>query len=126
MEAKLTTDNVSRIFLDCLFNDGEDTSNHVKAEAVKLNVGFHPGRLESHKEEIKEILNELPDQFKKDSGGGWTFLNACVRSDDEQWGDQSSVDQLVALGLATGQVAFLMERPLWPSFPGGMPYFVVN
>ncbi len=76
---------VNAVFMDCLFRDGEDTSRHVKAEGIVGDVGFHPERLESHKAEIVAMLDELPDQFKESSGGGWSFLNACMDRHGNQW-----------------------------------------
>ena len=66
----LTADRVNNIFGDCLFKDGEGTNDHIVAEGVIQTVGFHPGRIEEHRQEIHDMLTELPDEFKT-SGGGW-------------------------------------------------------
>ncbi len=42
---RLDSDRVDAVFMDCLFKEGEDTSNHVRAEGILRNVGFHPQRL---------------------------------------------------------------------------------
>jgi len=83
----LTSEKVEAIFMDCLFRDGEDTSNHIAVEGVVHNVGFHPERLESHRAEIEAMLDELPEMFHEKSGGGWSFLNACNDKHDNQWTD---------------------------------------
>lgn len=124
---KLTGKKVTSVFMDCLFKDGEDTSNYVKTEGIITNVGLHPERLASHKTEILEMLNELPDEFKRSGGGGWSFLNACNDKDGKLWtGDQSVVEQLVLLGIASEKVAFQLPREVWAALPGGVPYFVVE
>ena len=123
----LQSDKVTEIFVDCLFNDGEDASNHVKAIGIMRGVGFHPERLESHREEIIAMLAELPDQFQQDKGGGWSFLNACRDKDGNQWtGLHSIVEQLVLLGIGIAEVEFIIPRNMWDALPGGMPYFVVK
>lgn len=122
----LTAENVSSVFNDCLFNDGEDSTSHVVGEAVKMKVGFHPERLEAHRTEIEAMLNQLPDQFKAGMGDGYSFLEACVTASGEHWGEHSNIDQLLSLGNAIGKATFLMPRDTWNIFPGGMPYFVIN
>lgn len=127
----LTAEAVEKIFTDCLFKaeeiiDGKPIVEPVKTEGVMLNVGFHPERLEKYKDEIISLLECLPKQFMQEYGGGWTFLNACVDNEDNQWGEHHNIDQLISLGIAIGKVAFLMPRPMWSAFPGGMPYFVVK
>jgi hypothetical protein len=123
---KLTAENVSNVFKYCLFNEGEDSTNHVVGEAVKMKVGFHPERLSSHKEQIEKMLNQLPDTFKANSGGGCSFLEACVTADGYHWGEHANIDELLSLGNAIGKASFLMPRDMWHIFPGGMPYFVIN
>ena len=118
---------VTDIFRDCLFNEGEDTTEHVKAPGILHNVGFHPGRLEWNKTEIEAMLDELPDTFKKSGGGGMSFLNACVDRHGEQWtGLHLTVEQLFMLGVAVGKAELLLPRERWSMLPGGMPYYLVH
>lgn len=112
--------------MDCMFKDGEDISDAKIAEGVITKFGFHPSRLESHRIEIGELLAELPEQFQQSKGGGWSFLNACMTKDDDQWGEHRDIDQLLCLGIAIDQAKILMSREMWSAFPGGMPYFSVN
>lgn len=119
----LTAKNVETIFLDCLFRDGEDTSTAKIVDGVVSKFGFHPARVETHKSEIAELLDGLPDEFRADKGGGWSFLNACVTKNGDQWGEHRNIEQLLALGIASDQAKILMPRELWGMMPGGMPYF---
>jgi len=122
----LTAENVENVFKECLFIDGEDTSSKLVAEGIKTNVGFHPERLERHREDIANMLSELPKEFQQDGGGGMSFLNACMNADGEQWtGIHSTMEKLFLLGLALGKVKNLMPRAIWCALPGGMPYYVV-
>ncbi len=123
----LTGDLVNTIFLDCLFKDGEDTSSHIIAEGIVRTVGFHPGRIEGHRQEIHDMLAELPDEFKTSSGGGHSFLNACMDKHGNQWtGMHQTQEQLVQLGIAIGEVEYCLPREMWSVFPGGAPYFMVK
>ena len=122
----LTADRVDSIFRDCLFKDNEDTSNHIKAEGIVHPVGLHPTRLEAHRAEVREMLLELPEEFLKSKGGGWSFLNACNDKHGKQWtGMHMIMEQLFQLGCALGLAQSQMPKDLWSVLPGGMPYYVV-
>jgi hypothetical protein len=124
---KLTGDNVHSIFMNCLYESGENTDNHVLAEGVIQKVGFHPGRLQQHKIEILEMLASLPDSFKKTGGGGMSFLNMCEDGLGNQWTSlHQRMDELVCLGSAIGSVSFAIPREYWSTLPGGMPYITVE
>ena len=123
----LTGDHVNDVFMDCLFKDGEDTAEHIVAEGLVRTVGFHPGRIEEHRQEIHDMLAELPDEFKTSGGGGMSFLNACMDKHGNQWtGMHLAQEQLVQLGIAIGEVEYCLPREMWGIFPGGMPYFMVE
>lgn len=123
---ELTAENVQKIMFDCFFKNGEDTSNHVKGQGIRGPMGFNPVRLEHHKADIQSLLNQLPNEFMETGGGGYSFLNGCMTSNGNQWGEQSNVDELICLGVAIGKVSFPMPREMWSFLPGGMPYFVVH
>jgi len=123
----LTGEHVDSVFMDCLFKDGEDTSDHIVAEGIVQTVGLHPGRIEGHRQEIHDMLAELPDEFKTSGGGGYSFLNACLDRHGNQWtGMHQTQEQLVQLGIAIGEVEYCLPREMWDVFPGGMPYFMVK
>ncbi len=118
---------VEEIFIDCLFRDGEDTSNYVVAEGITCNVGFNPVRLESHRDEIEELLAGLPDEYRESGGGGWSFLNACNDRHGNQWtGLHQRMEQLFQLGIAIDKVEYQLPRELWNALPGGVPYLVIK
>lgn len=122
---KLTPQNLETVFLDCLFKDGEDTSNPAIAEGVVVKYGFNRERLAGHDRDIKDMLAELPEPFNELSGGGWSFLAACNNRDGQQWGEHRSIDQLLSLGIASGLAKILLPCDMWAYLPGGMPYFVI-
>lgn len=125
---------VEEIFLDSLHTDEEVekfgkeelTGSATIVEAIMNTFAFHTERLQSHKEEVKEMLAELPDQFQQKEGGGWSFLNFCVTKDGKQWtGLHLRMEQLLAVSIGLGLMKIQMPRELWRAFPGGMPYIVV-
>jgi len=123
---KLTAENVNRIFLECMFEQGESTENYILGQGVITNVGFHPERLKQNEQNVSEMLNQLPEEFKKELGGGMSFLNMCNDKDGNQWSDlYATMDQLITLGISLNKVKFLMPREMWSVLPGGMPYIVV-
>ncbi len=122
---KLTASNLDTVFHDCLFKEGEDTKNHAIGKGVINDFGFHPERLAFHADDIQTMLDELPDEFREDKGGGMSFLNACMTRDGHQWGEHRNMEQLFALGTASGKAKMLMPREMWNMMPGGMPYFSV-
>ncbi len=124
MEA-ISANRVREIFMDCLYRDGEDTSDHVKAEGIMSTAGFHPQRLQGHAAEIQETLLMLPDEFHQDKGGGMSFLNACMDRNGNHWAEHPTIEMLFQLGIATGKAKCLMPREMWRVMPGGMPYYAV-
>lgn len=127
-EQTLNANRVNEIFTDCLFRDEElPPSEYVPAPGITTNVGFHPERVEGYRDEIAAMLDELPDDFQENSGGGMSFLNACNDKHGNQWtGMHQTMEQLFQLGLAVGKATCLMSRDKWDALPGGVPYYVVN
>jgi hypothetical protein len=124
---KLTAENVEKAFRACLFQKGEVhgeiPANAVIVEGVANNIrfGFHPERLESYRQNVYEMLSQLPENFRDDKGGGWSFLNACMTDEGDQWGEHDSVEALLCLGIALKQAAWMMKS-FQDRLPGGMPY----
>jgi len=122
---ELTSANVEKVIQDCLFRDDEVLVDAVEAEGIVNKYAFHPQRLESHREDVRSMLYQLPEEFIK--GGGWTFLNMCMRADGVQWTGLHRTQQhlaCMAIALKLG-LWFPSERDLWNIFPGGVPYFIV-
>ena|SRR3990167_5404338 len=126
----ITAEKVSEIFKDCLFKDeemieGKPIIAPVEVEGIISRFGFHPDRIKIHAGEIIELLNELPEEFKEKTGGGWSFLNACNDKEGRQWGEHNNMEQLFSLGIAIGKVKYCMPKEMWSMLPGGMPYLVI-
>jgi len=124
---KLTTQNVKTIFSACLYGEGENLAKMVTIEGVIHKYGLHPDRLEANRKKIKELLLQLPVQFRKTTGGGWSFLQACENIEGQLWtGEHMIMEQLFVLGMAIKLVDCQLSREVWSLMPGGMPYYVVN
>lgn len=122
---KLTSENVWEIFRDCLFKNEEPHDNAIMVKGVVATFGFHPDRLEKHRDDIFDMLKQLPDQFQMESGGGWSFIKAPFDKDNNQWGEQRNAEQLLALGMAINKVKPCMTGLFADMLPGGVPYYVV-
>ena len=123
---KLSSENVSQVFTDCLFNKGEDTVGYIKAEGITATFGFHPTRLENHKQDITDMLNDLPNEFKEGHGKGSSFVNACNDKYGEQWtGLHEVMEQLFVLGIAIGKVTCLLPKEKWYTLPYKLPYYCI-
>ncbi len=121
----MNSTRVTELFKDCLFKEGEPTDNYVPVEGITVKMGFHPERLSSHKEELKNMIDELHPNFTE--GGGWTFLNLCEDRHGNQWASTHQVMQEFYLMCAGNELAkFALPREVWGSMPGGMPYVVFN
>ncbi len=136
---KLTVENIRVTMMATLPQEGELTkeqentvvagknlAGYIRAEGVRGKFLFVKKKVEEKREDIRSMLSDLPDNFHKSKGGGWSFLNGCVTKDGTQWGEQRDVDDLICLGIAVGFVTFQLPREMWESLPGGVPYFVVD
>ena len=128
----LTSEKVEKIFKSCLFRNeevvnGKSIVEPIIVEGLTSKFGFHPKRVEMHKKEIIECLDQLDDKFKSSGGGGWSFLNMCNDKNGNQWtGLHRVMENLVCIGIATGKVSYQFPRNLWVALPGGVPYIIYN
>lgn len=127
----ISAQRIHEIVLDCLFKDeeivdGQVPENAVLIEGIQVKIGLHKERLESHREEVKQFLNCLPEKFHLCGGGGASFLEAPFDKDGHHWGEHKNVDELFMLGQGLNYVKCLLPRNVWSSLPGGMPYYQVN
>ena len=133
MEPSLA-EKVKGIFEDCLFREaeiiepGKAPEGAVVVEGILRVYGFHPGRLASHTEEIRSVLDQMPSTFHKAprGGDGWSFLNLCMTESGVQWAEHPTMELLVVLGIAVGMVKYTLPRAFWSLLPGGMPYLVFD
>lgn len=122
---KLTVNAVETIFVECLTN--ENNPNMIGCTPVVHKCIFDKAKIENKSDEILGLLMELPAEFRRSSGGGYSFLMACNDINGNQWtGLHVNMEKLFALGMAAGHVEHLMPQEMWAILPGGVPYFVIN
>lgn len=124
---------VEAAFVECLYREKElegvdgVPKGTVVVEGIVSKVGFHPDRLEEKRAKVTEWLKVLPHTFRKNGGGGWSFLNACNQENGVQWtGLHQRMEQLFCLGIGLDLVEYQMPREMWGILPGGMPYLVIK
>jgi hypothetical protein len=129
----LTAENVKMVVMDVLFRDDEvqdgsprNLDDLVMVEGLVNKFGLHKGRLESHRQDVADMLRGLPDGFRKSGGGGMSFLDACVDREGVQWGEHRDIDSLFVLGMGLGLAKYCAPREMWKVLPGGVPYMVVD
>ena len=117
---KLSSENVQKIFDECFYVTGDK-----KVAGVAHEFAFDSNKLEENSDKIRDMLHQLPENFMKDSGGGWSFLMACNDKNGEQWnGLHLRMEQLFAMGEAVGKVKSLLPRDMWKVLPCDVPYYV--
>lgn len=129
----IDANKVEEVFKDCLFTgnevgkDGKPKGEMIQIEGIVTKYGFHPRRIKKHKNKIIGFLDELPTQFHKYHGDGWSFLNLCNTKDGKQWtGMQLRMEQLICLGMAIGKVKYCLPKEMWSALPGGVPYIMIE
>lgn len=128
---QLTPHTVESVLVSCLFGEGTSQEDALKTaitvKGICQNFGFDPAKIKANKDTIYELLQQLPPEFMASGGGGMSFLNACIDKNGNQWtGEHRTVEQLMVLGIAANFVTYCLPREMWPTLPGGMPYFVIT
>lgn len=126
----IDVNRIQEIVGDSLFRDeelaGGQPEHVVEGDGIIRKFGFHPERLEGHREDVRGMLMELSDDFMATKGGGMSFLNMPMDKDGHQWGEQVNAGDLCALGTALGLVSFPLPREMWEVLPGNVPYVMVK
>lgn len=121
---KLTAKNVENIFINC-YSSGFNKDS-IAGKGTLSQYFFNRKKINAVKNIIVSFLKQLPDEFQQSKGGGWSFLNACVDKEGNQWGEHKNIEQLIALGNALDLITFPIPKEIWNILPGGAPYFVVK
>jgi hypothetical protein len=119
---------LEEILKECLWDDADAPPMKQMPiyRGVITNFSFDPRKVDKHREQITKWLEALPAEFHLNTGGGMSFLAACMDRNGQQWGEHRNMEMLFVLGEATGQVRCPFPRSFWGVLPGGMPYYIVN
>jgi len=113
----ISSQRVEELFKECLSENGRVIQGVIADFSMDVT---------GHEDEIGEMLEHLPDNFMASKGGGWSFLNACMDREDNQWtGLHYVMEQLFVLGIAAERAKWVLPRDMWEVLPGGMPYVVI-
>lgn len=123
---QLTSENVEKVFRDCLFRKEEleggiPTCGYTVGEGIRSNFAFHSERLKKHDTDILDMIRQLPDLEVPQS-----FLDLCVTTEGVQWGEHTNMEQLIVLGIASGHLRYCLPRELWYQLPARMPFIIFN
>lgn len=130
---KLNPVRVREILFDCMY-DKDRIKSSTREELIKeaicvkgitTSIGFDPQKIAIYKSEIVELLNELPDEFKHEIGGGCSFLMACEDKHGNHWGEHKNMEELFMLGMACKRINCVFPREIWSMLPGGVPYYEI-
>lgn len=119
---------VNEILKDCLYKEEEleisdkAPDDAILVDGIIMKFAFHPGRVESLKEEIEGFISQLSDKIKN----GMSFLEMCVTKDGKSWGQHINCEELLVLGMAIKRMDYCAPRSMWSILPGGMPYIIVK
>lgn len=128
----LDAKRVQDVMMDCLFTgDPKDEDMCIAVYGITRRFGFIPEKIENHREEIHEMMKELPDVFwdtndNPNGGGGYTFMNLPFDKNERQWCGQPTAELLMVLGLATGYMEYMLPREAWIALPGRVPYVIIH
>ena len=115
---------VNEIFEDVFIEDGPD-EDKVTVRGLTAIFAFSKKKLESHRGEVKELLDMLSPNFKMSVGGGWSFMKMPFTLYDEQWGEQPAAQKLLVVAIGLRMMAYLTKPDLWIIFPGSVPYVCI-
>ena len=115
MMSALTEEN----FLSCLFQEGEETNKYVLVEGLRHKFGLHPARLESQREFIQTMINEMPEEFLEE---GESFLKLPVTKGGYLWtNDHRICEQFIVMAIGLGLAEYVFPKEKWINLPGGVP-----
>jgi hypothetical protein len=106
--------------------DNKPPENAIIVEGITRKFCFHPERLSKKKEEVKEILREIPPEFHENTGGGYMFQKLCMDKNNRQWGEHVDMELLCCLAIGLNLGKWVFPREIWKVLPGGLPYVCFN
>lgn len=130
----ISAERIREIVVNSLLSENElddvksGKKDYVGIVAISISgksLVFIKDKIMKFKDEVKAYLNLLPDEFKDEKGGGYTFLNSVVDKNGNQWGGQASADELFCLGTALGLSKYIGSGLMLMAFPGHVPYVTV-
>ena len=124
---RLEAQEVQNVLEACLSSEPANKPGVTKiVEGIRNKFAFDIAALEKHRETINDMLDELPPEFHEDTGGGMSFLQACMDRHGRHWGEHMTMDHLFALGMGIDRVVYPLPRDVWSVLPGSVPYVTIR
>ena len=121
MSDLLDAERVTRVYEAC-----HDHKGTLAFDGIAFRARYSAEKISEYRDEIREMLMELPEQFRETGGKGWSFLNACYDRQGNHWGEHKDMARLFTLGQAADLVECQFPRILWEALPGQMPYYLIK
>lgn len=118
---ELTRSNVQKIMLEALPGK-ENEPGCIKVDGVVATYLLKEDVLSKYKNDIIDMLHQLPDKFTEEHQG-YSFLEACMTKSEEHWGEHRDIEALMVLGIGIKRVVVPLPKEVWFILPGGVPYF---
>ena len=101
----------------------DDANQTILVEGIAHSFVFDANLLASEKNHIEELLASLPTNFNQ----GRPFLEMyCTRTGRAWTNSPTTLEKLLALGMAIGKVSYTHPKNIWWALSGGMPYITIN
>ena len=110
----LTSDVVREIFTDCLYGPDDDPALAIIIQGVTVAAKFNQATLKRYRYGIKNLLAQLPTEFKRSFGFSYgdCFLNAGVDRTGTRWTtSEKDIEMLVQLGIAIDEASYQGRDP---------------
>lgn len=122
---------INRMFYDCQLKDYNCCENDVlRVSLMKYDSSpssryiFSKQMIESRKEDIKDALSQLSENFQKDKG--YTFIDMKYVENGKWWGNTEIAEKLMAMGIAAGFIRYSFCLGFWDFLPDKRPYLIFN
>ncbi len=131
---ELPAKNVHDLFWSCMWNKEElDTLSKEElmerskvVQGVAKTFGFNPYRLQSHRDEVKDLLSQVNPGFWDNSPEkGMLFIElGVVFSTKQLWGEHPTMEMLMGMAIGLGLMKYLMPRTMW-ALTMGVPMLAI-
>lgn len=122
---ELTSANVDALVEDVL-EENILSPDLRRVRMINHAFGLNMAKLEEHRQDISDMLSQLPKTFFP-AGGGQSFTEACFRDDGVRW-TESRVrrEVLLSMGVALNMVQIMLPRSMCAFCPEDDPYILVD
>jgi hypothetical protein len=110
--------------VDKAFTYGNPDFDFTQIEGFRWKAQFNSANLASYISQIEAMLQELPDVFREEHGGG-LFSGMQYTNDGHRWTTSAlTTEKLLLLGMAIGRLRFVLPKHQWKFIKNGEPIIV--